>query len=93
MNELLFKVYHISISANCQLTRTLSKWIAAVVEDRIPNLSSFFPTENPGMSFSTMKHVIPLYPCERKVVFKVYLLAQPSSYQRNRIPSQVQHSP
>ena len=41
-------------------TRTSSSTSSVVDEARIPSLSSFFPTEKPGMSRSTMKAVIPL---------------------------------
>ncbi len=43
-----------------------SRRINSVVEDaRMPSLSSFFPTVNPSIPFSTMKAVMPLYPAPR----------------------------
>ncbi len=44
-------------------TFTLSKWTGQVVEERIPSLFSFFPIDKPGIPLSTMKQVMPLYPC------------------------------
>ena len=41
-----------------------------MLDARIPSLSSFLPTLNPGASFSTMNAVMPLYPALASTVAK-----------------------
>lgn len=49
-------------STKTTYTLTSSKLRTHVDVARIPNLFSFLLIEKPGVSLSTMKHVIPLYP-------------------------------
>lgn len=48
-------------------TLTLSKLSGQVEEARSPSLFSFLPISSPSVSRSTMKQVMPLYPCQTKV--------------------------
>ena len=51
---------------------TMQSWNTSsqVLEARMPSLSSFLPTENPGVPFSSTTAVIPLYPRDRSSVAK-----------------------
>ena len=50
--------------------RQSAKYSGGVLEPRIPSLCSASPTENPGVSFSTMKALIPRVPCAGSVFAK-----------------------
>ena len=50
---------------------TSSKTISAVLEARWPILSNFLPTLTPGVSRSTMKHVMPRCPADGSVLTKM----------------------
>ena len=49
-------------------TRQSSRINSQVEEARMPSLSSFLPTVNPGNSFSIIKAVMPLYPAAGSTV-------------------------
>lgn len=65
-------LFHIDPVFGCTLT--LSKLSGQVEDARRPSLFSFLQISSPSVSRSTMKQVMPLYPCKSKVCLFLHLL-------------------
>ena len=68
-------------------TTQSSKMSSHVEEPRIPIFNSFFPTENPGKPFSTMKAEMPFVPRLLSVIAKtIYTSACPAFVMKILLP-------
>lgn len=60
----LHQYQHVNNGSVCLFTLTLSKLSGQVEDARRPSLFSFLQISSPSVSRSTMKQVMPLYPCQ-----------------------------
>lgn len=71
LNEVLYlhQYQHVSNASARLFTLTLSKLSGQVEDARRPSLFSFLQISSPSVSRSTMKQVMPLYPCQSTIVY------------------------